>query len=495
MVTDEQVKLYRRKRMKEMTQEAAAAAAEMSVRTGRKWESGLLPSQRRKARSWRTREDPFVEVWAEIEVILRDDKEGKLQSKTLFDDLCARFPGRFDAGQLRTLQRRIRDWRAVSGPAKEVVFPQEHPAGREAAFDFTHCDALAVTICGSPFSHLLFTFRLSHSGWTWVQLAFSETFEALISGLQGALWDLGGVPEVVRHDNLSAATHALAERAGRVLNRRYKSVLEHYGLQSTRIEPGKPNQNGIAEKGNDLIKTALNQALILRGDRDFASAESYMAFVHQVVERSNNASRSAKFISEQTHLKPLPAAPVPSYSKHTPTVRSWSTIRVSDCTYSVPSRLIGHQVLVHQHADFLEVFYKDKLVEMLPRIHRKDGACINYRHIIWSLVRKPGAFARYRFREELFPSLFFRRAYDALQSWRGERADIEYVRILHLAAATMEADVECALELLLERKEPFDYATVKDLAHPEPQVVPKVDIPKPNLRHFDNLYETLKGAC
>jgi hypothetical protein len=432
-------------------------------------------------------------VWEEIVRILNKDKdkEGKLQSKTIFDDLSARFPGRFEEGQLRTLQRRIRDWRALNGPPKEVIFPQEHPPGREAAFDFTHCDALGITICGVAFAHLLFTLRLSHSGWTWVQLAFSETFEALIAGLQGALWSLGGVTEVVRHDNLSAATHALAENAGRGLNRRYKMVLDHYGLMSTRIEPGKPNQNGIAEKGNDLIKTALEQALLLRGDCDFVSAERYMDFVHEVVERSINASRNTKFIAEQSILKPLPAAPVPSFSEHTPTVRSWSTIRVSDCTYSVPSRLIGHQVSVHQHADFLEVFYKEKLVETIPRIRRKDGACINYRHIIWSLVRKPGAFARYRFREELFPSLVFRRAYDALKTWRGERADIEYVRILHLAAATMEADVECALELLLERKERFDYVSVKDLAHPEPQVVPQVHIPKPSLTHYDSLI----GAC
>ena len=495
MVTDKQVLLYRRIRMEGKTQEAAAASSNMSVRTGREWELGALPSQAKKKRDWRTHEDAFAKYWDdEILPLLQADKvaktEGKkrrkLQAKTIFDALVERHPGVFESGQLRSLQRQVRDWRALNGSPKEVFFPQEHPPGREGVYDFTHCDSLEVTIAGVLFAHLLFTFRLSHSSWTWVQLAFSETFEALISGIQGALWALGGVTEVIRHDNLSAATHELAKAGGRTLNARYRDFLEHYGLKSTRIKPGKPNENGVAEKGNDLIKTALEQALILRGSREFPSVDAYMALVHRVIERMN-ASRVTKIDAERAHLNALPARPVPTFTVHTPKVRKWSTIQVAGRTYSVPSRLIGHEVRVHQHADVLEVFYNDTLTATMPRLRGKKGAGIDYRHIIWSLVRKPGAFARYRFREELFPSLTFRKAYDALVKWRGERADLEYVRILHLAAATMESEVECALELLLEGGERFDYAALKDLAQPEAQTIPHIQIPEPDLAHYDAL--------
>src|SRR5690606_22663023 len=111
----------------------------------------------------------------------------------------------FEPGQLRTLQRRMREWRALHGPAREVYFEQVHPPGREAQFDFTHATALGVTIAGEVFAHLFFELVLSYSGWRFVALAFGETFEAMVAGLQDAFWELGGVVAVVRHDNLSAA--------------------------------------------------------------------------------------------------------------------------------------------------------------------------------------------------------------------------------------------------------------------------------------------------
>ena len=488
MVTDEQVKLLRQRRMKGRSQESAAAMAGMSVRTARDWEEGLLPSAAKKPRQWRTRKDPFADVWeSDVVPLLKQDKKGKLQAKTILKELRRRYPEEYEKGQLRTLQRRVCDWRALHGPDKDVIFPQEHPPGREGAFDFTHCKELGVTICGVALVHLLFVFRLSFSGWTWVELAFGETFEAVSSGVQGALWDLGGVTDIVRHDNLSAATHELRKGGGRSLNKRFKDVLDHYDARSTRIRPGQSHENGVVEKGNDLVKTALEQALILRGHRDFATLETYMAFVRKVVNDELNADVVQALAVERAHLKPLPSAAVPSYTLHEPTVRSWSTIRVGGRAYSVPSRLIGHKLEVRQHPDVLEVFYKTRLVETMPRLRGAAEVRIDYRHIIASLVRKSGAFARYRFREELFPSLTFRLAYDALKRWRGERADIEYVRVLHLAATTMESLVETALMLLLETGERFDYAAVKALAVPEEITVPKVHIPAPDLHAYDQL--------
>lgn len=486
MVTDKQVQLLRLKMAEGKTIEAAAAVADMSARSAHNWKTGPLPSQTKKSRHWRTRVDPFDRVWeADIVPLLERDDAGALEATTILGELGRRHGERFDERHLRTLQRRVRDWRALHGPGKEVFFEQEHVPGREAAIDFTDCSSLRVSIAGQFFAHLLFQFILSFSKWRFVALAFSETFEALVAGLQGALWELGGVPSVLRSDNLSAATHALPE-GGRELNRRFKAVLDHYGLRSTRIEPGKSNQNGVVEKAHDRLKTALEQALILRGSRDFASVESYFAFVEEVRARLNAASDS-RLAEERKLFGPLPACRLPDYSKYEVVVRQWSTIHFGKKTYSVPSRLIGSVVEVWQHPDVIEVFYRKKLTATMPRLRGEQPHRIDYRHVIWSLVRKPGAFARYRYREELFPSLTFRRTYDALTDARGERADIEYVRILHLAASTLESRVEAALEELLTGGARFDYAAVKALAAPEQRPVPDVRIPPPNPAAYDSL--------
>jgi len=468
------------------TQVAAAAAAGISVRTARTWQRGPSPSQARKPRDWRTREDPFEEVWeSEIVPLLVADTSRVLAATRLMELLEERHPGRFAPVQVRTLQRRMRDWRAVQGPEREVFFPQQHVPGREGAFDFTHGTELGVTVRGEVFVHLLFQFVLSFSGWRWVRLAFGETFEALLVGLQEALWELGGVPEVARSDNLSAATHELPA-GGRDFNRRWSAVLSHYGLRGTRIRPGESHENGVVEKANHILKRDIEQDLVLRGSRDFDSIEAYESFVRDAVARRNKKAE-ALLEQERPHLRPLPTCRIPTFTEYRCKVRSWSTIRVIGRTYSVPSRLIDHWVRVHLHPDHLDVFYGDKLVESLPRLRGRKEHAINYRHVIWSLVRKPGAFTRYRYREELFPTFVFRQAYDALRAQRGDRADVEYVRVLHLAASTMQSTVEHALVELLSRSAPFDYAAVRALAAPEKPLVPDVRIPQPDLRVYDAL--------
>ncbi len=488
MVSDRQVRLLRKKRMENTTLEAAAAAAGMSERTARTWQRGPLPSETKEPRTWRTRPDPFVEVWAtEIEPLLVRDKEGELEAKTIFAELCRKKPGVFEPGQLRTLQRRVREWRAERGPDKEVYFPQEHVPGRMASMDFTHATELGVTIAGVLFVHMFFQLVLAYSGWRFVDLAFGETFEALVKGLQGGLWALGGVPEKVRQDNLSAATHELAKTGGRALTRRFASVVEHYGFDSSRIRPGESHENGVAEKAHHLLKSALAQALLLRGSRDFPSVEAYMAFVVRVVEETFHQGREARLAEERAALKPLPSGRVPEYTRVIVDVRKWATIPVAGRIYSVPSRLIGHKVEARLHADVVEVRYAGKTVETMPRLRGEGAHRIDYRHVIWSLVRKPGAFAAYRYREDLFPSLVFRQAYDALRERRGDRADVEYVRVLHLAASTGERAVEQALSALLERGEAFDYASVKALAHPAEPAVPELHIGVPDLGRYDAL--------
>ncbi len=478
LVTDQQVVVLRQKLKEGKTQQAAAASAAMSERSARKWQSGALPSESKRARRrWRNRPDPFADVWeSDVVPLLRTDPEGELSAATILEWLDERHPGRFGRSQLRTLQRRMRDHRALQGSDREVYFQQDHPSGREAQVDFTHCSGLGVTIGGEPFRHLLFHLVLSHSGWSYAEVCFGETFAALVKGLQGALWELGGVPRVVRTDNLSAATHDLRNSRGRAVNARYEAVLTHYGVEATRTNPRSSHENGVVEQGHRRLKNRIAQALILRGSRDFESEDEYRQFVRGVVDRRNRLVDS-KLEAERRDLRPLPPAPVPEYANYRCRVRKWSTIRVANRTYSVPSRLIGMEVDVRVYADRIEVYYKGHLVESMERIHGAGEARIDYRHIIGSLVRKPGAFARYRFREQMFPSQTFRLAYDALCGWRGERADVEYVRILHLAATTMESRVDEALRKLLESGLSFDYAKVRRLSAPAPPTVPELKLP------------------
>jgi hypothetical protein len=377
----------------------------------------------------------------------------RLQALTLFEWLCTAHPGRFQPGQLRTLQRRVREWRGQHGPDQDVVFDQTAVPGREAAVDFTDATDLGVTIAGQPFAYLWFAWVLSFSGWTYPELAPSESFEALVSGLQGALWTLGAAPRVVRHDSLSAATHELRRSGGRHLNARFRAVLDHYGLQSSRTKPGQPHENGVAEQSHHRTKTSVDQALLLRGHRDFVDETAYVTFVRDVIERKRNVPALPRLTEERRHLRPLPCSAIPSYTTFTCQVRRWSTIHIGGRTYSVPSRLIGHTLEVRQHPAVVEVRYRDQLVERMPRLRGREHH-IDYRHIIGALVRKPGAFARYRYREELFPTLTFRRAYDALVTTHGERADIEYLRILQLAATSGQTRVATTLERVLRDQQP-----------------------------------------
>ena len=343
-------------------QQTAAAMAGMSVRSARKWERGPLPSERKPERRWRTRPDPFGGVWEdEIEPLLRGDPGGRLKATTIIEWLEEQHPGRFSASQLRTLQRRLQDWRALHGPDQEVYFPQEHPPGREAQIDFTHGNSLGVTVAGQPYPHLLFQLILSHSGWRYAQVAFGETFPALKQGLQAALWALGGVPEVVRSDKTSAATHEVRRSRGRVLNDNYTALLDHYGLRSTRINPGQSHENGVAEQGHYRLKNAIDRALILRGSLDFDTADDYARFVRQMVERRNRLVEG-KLEREMACLRPLPPAPMPEYVNYQARVRKWSTIQVAKRTYTVPCRLIGQEVQVRLYSDRVDVYYKGHLV-------------------------------------------------------------------------------------------------------------------------------------
>ena len=411
MVTDQQVRKLMSLIQTEPTLTLAAAKAGMHEDTARKYHrAGALPSQLQAPHTWRTRPDPFEAVWPEIEAKLQAQPrlQAKTQAKTLFADLQRRFPGQFADGQLRTLQRRVKTWRALSGPAKEVFFAQEHHPGALGASDFTHLSALGVTIAGQPFEHLLYHFVLTYSNWETGTICFSESFESLSFGLQNALWELGGVPQAHRTDRMSATVRLLRNVAQ--FTQPYESLLRHYRLTGQKIQAGRANQNGDVEQRHFRIQDALDQALLLRGSRDFESREDYQAFLRQVLDQQN-APRQKHLQQELALLRPLPQARLDVCQRLLVRVSPSSTIRLKNKLYSVPSRLIGEKVEVRLLLDTVEVWFAQRRIECLPRLQAKDKHRIHYRHVIDWLVRKPGAFENYRYRDDLFPTSHFRIAH------------------------------------------------------------------------------------
>lgn len=446
---------------------------------------GRLPSEVAQPHTWRTREDPFEEVWAEVHEQL--EVSPGLKAKTLFEWLERKYPGRFEEGQLRTFQRGVKRWRATCGPAKEVFFSQVHQPGRLGASDFTHMTSLGVTIQGQPFEHLMYHFVLPYSNWETVTVCFSESLEALSEGLQNALWELGGVPERHRSDRMSSAVNNLSEQKD--FTDRYEALLKHYGMQGEKIQAGKANENGDAESLHRWLKEAVDQALMLRGSRDFGSVEAYQRFLREVLDQ-RNAGRRRRLAEELAVLRPLPDRRRESYRRLKVRVGTGSLIHVYHNVYSVGSRLIGEQVEVRLHADHLEVWYGQRLMERLPRLRGRGKHRIDYRHVIETLVRKPGAFENYRYREDLFPTSRFRMAYDALRESQPSRAAREYLKILHTAAREGQTLVDDALRALLAEDRPITSEAVKEFLRRKEEVpaVTQVAVEAADLGSFDALF-------
>lgn len=490
MITDPQVRKLRRLDRQGIGKEQAALRAGMDAKTARKYRRlGKLPSEVKPMdRNWRTRSDPFAEVWPAIRELLRLNPA--LEAKTIFADLQRRFPGRFPDGQLRTLQRRCRQWRALEGSAKEVFFAQVHYPGRLGASDFTRCTDLGVTLHGLPFDHMIYHFVLTYSNWEAGTLCFSESLESLSEGLQNALWQLGGVPQLHRTDRLTAAIQPGVEGT-RAFKQRYQALLQHYGLQAQAIQAGKGHENGDAEQSHHQFKRALDQALLLRGSRDFPSRDAYEAFLRQLFEQAN-AARQVRLAEELPLLRPLPQRRLEACKRLKVRVDSGSTIHVAGNVYSVSSRLIGEWVEARLYAERVEVWYAQKQVEQLPRLRGRGKHQIDYRHIIDWLVRKPGAFADYRYRTDLFPSSRFRLAYDLLQEQQPDRAAKEYLGILQLAARQSESGVEAALVRLLNRERPLSVAAVAQELHqsgPQQSLLEVVVVPV-DLASYDALLDS-----
>jgi hypothetical protein len=477
----------KRERAKGRTQEQAAARAGMGVVTARKYEHlGKLPSQLKQPRDYRTRPNPFQEEdWAWVTAQLQRDPA--LQATTLFALLTEQRPGRYQSSQLRTLQRQIATWRVQHGPEQEVMFPQVHEPGRVAQSDFTHMTDLGVTLGSIPFPHLVFHLVLTYSNVEAVQICLSESFESLAEGLESCLWQLGGVPRQHRTDHLSAAIRPLDVAGREQATTRYKALLAHYGLEPTANNAGEAHENGDIEQSHHRFKLAVDQALRVRGSRDFADRPTYAHFLQDLV-RKRNLTREVRWAEERQALRPLPTMPLGLCRELRVVVTRFSTIQVLANTYSVPSRLIGTTLTVRVHSETIEAYHGTVRLLTTERLLGKGQHRIDYRHVIWSLVRKPGAFANYRYRDDLFPTLTFRRAYDALQEAAPNQADRHYVRLLHLAASISEAKVETALGLLLDQQAMPSYDAVRDLVRvPKASSIPELSAPVLDLSLYDRL--------
>ena len=473
----------------EQNQEVAAAKAGMDPKTARKYlRQEKLPSESKADRAWRTRADPFAAVWDEVREQVAASPG--LEAKTIFAALQRNHPGTFANGQLRTLQRRLKQWRAVEGPNREVFFAQRHVPGRLAQSDFTHMNELAITIGRQSFPHLLYHFVLPYSNWESVSLCYSESFESLSDGLQNALWELGGVPVEHRTDRMSTAVNNTSDE--REFTVRYEALLRHYRLTGQKIQTGKANENGDVEQRHYRFKRALEQNLLLRGHRDFGSTEEYKEFLRALLVQLN-AGRRERLRTEMESLRALPATRLDSIRRERVKVDSGSLIYVERNAYSVHSRLIGEKVEARIGAERIEVWYAGRKVEELPRLRGRGKHRVDYRHIIDWLVRKPGAFENYRYREDLFPTSRFRMTWDALRETAPLRANKRYLELLQLAAHEGEARVDDALRCLLEGGETggekLQAEAVRELLEAGSQLPPvtSVSVAEIPLASFDEL--------
>ncbi len=473
-----------RKLMEEITKHGQVGRASMKAgmdrKTGRKYvAAGKLPSEMKVTRSWRTREDPFARDWPAIVAMLKETPS--FEAKTIFEELQEQHPDRYKDGHLRTLQRHIRKWRAAEGPDKRVFFAQLHRPGEAAQTDFTSATDLGVTIAGQVFAHMLCVFTLPFSNFQWVTVCLSESMMALRRGVQAALFRLGRAPVFHQTDHSTAATHNIVHvaidaspREKRPFNDDYLALMRHYGMTPRTTGVGEKEQNGDVEASNGGIKRRLRQALLRRGSRDFADVSEWERFAQEVTHKANRR-KSDKIAVELAVMKQIDVKKLPEFNEVDVGVTEWSTVRIVRNTYSVPSRLIGEWVTARVFEDRIEIYFASEEPEIVvERLRGNNGHRINYRHIIWSLVQKPGAFARYRYREDLFPSLTFRKAYDAIQTPdRGTRGDLEYLKILHVAASTMECEVETALaSILADGKAPTADGVRALVAAPS-----KIDVP------------------
>lgn len=459
----------------------AAAKCGISEKTARKYiTSGKLPSEQKKPRIHRTRKDPFDQHSQEIRELY--EKAPELQAHTILEHLMEKYPNTYTPSQARTLRRRLRVLRAEMGKDQEVMFVQDIQPGRQSQSDWTCMNSLNIHIASSPFPHLLFHFMLPYSKWESVMVCYVESFLTLTQGCERAYFQLGGSLGEHRTDNLSAAT----KKAGssRQFTDRWKEFCSHYNIVPSRNNPGVSHENGSVEKSHDLLKKAIDQHLLLRGSRSFDSLQEYEVFLNQILLKRNE-KRKDRLLKELEFLNPLPEKKYNAPEVIPVRVNSLSTLRLKGVTYSVPSRLIGFELVAHVYHDRIELYYGHKKIEEISVA--ADRQSIDYRHLIDHLIRKPKAFEHYKYKECFFPKMIFKTSYEHLKANFSGKADKLYLKLLQLAKLHGESAVVAALEILQEGGLQPLPENLKDLLDIPPKVDHDVYVCDPSLAAYDTL--------
>ena len=427
-----------------VTQVEAAALSKISRRSGQRIDAGEDRPNRGRVRDWRTTPDPLAAVWeSELEPMLR--REPRLKPTTLFEYLQEHYPGEYPK-VLRTLQRRVRAWKAIHGPAPEVMFELRHEPGVIGLSDFTELKGVEITINGTPFEHLIYHYRLAYSGWQYAQvIQGGESFIALSEGLQNALFASGGTPKQHRTDSLSAAYRNARGQHRKQLTDYYQELCDHYRLEPTRNNKGIAHENGAIESPHGHLKNRLTQALYLRGHTNFESIAAYQQFIEASVDKLNERHQQ-KFVEEQQKLQPLPKYRACDYEILTARVSRYSTIDVRCVLYTVPSRLIGRQLELRLYHDRITGYIGSQQVVDLPRVRasgkgKRRAKCINYRHVIEGLRRKPRAFLYCTWRDDLLPNDHYRRLWQQIK----ERFELDSAAVLIVEALYIAATQDKAL--------------------------------------------------
>jgi hypothetical protein len=496
MVTDAQVRRLFRLMSYEESLQKAAMKSNMDEDTARKYlKEGKTPDELKKPHTWQTRVNPFEKYWTEITGMLENNPD--LEAKTIFEYLQHQYPGIFQDGQLRTLQRKIKHWhifdQSSSGP--EVFFQQEHKPGMLCESDFTHMDDMGITIAGELYRHMLYHFVLTYSNWEDGTPCHSESLESLREGLQNALWHLGAVPFAHKTDRLTAAIQKPGNKQEFIKG--YEQLLKHYRIEGKKTQPASPNENGDIEQRHYRLKRMVDQQLMLRGSREFKTIDEYKEFLSRMYAQLNTGRRE-KVKEEQAVMHELPATRLEN-CRELPQVRvsPGATIRILKNVYSINSHLIGEKVSVYLYADYLEVNYKGNRIETIPRLRGSGKHHIQYRHIIDWLVRKPGAFENYKYKQDLFPTTFFRIAYDKLMGSHAEKTAVkQYLQLLYWAAKTGEDKINLILKQVIESGDAIDIGYIKKQAAitPDPAVL-LPEVAPVDLKNYEELLELEGTSC
>ncbi|MGE4417971.1 MAG: IS21 family transposase [Marinobacterium sp.] len=476
----------------------AAAKAGISQATGYRLQADpTLPSQKKTPRS-RRRPDPLADIFdTEVVPLLRSSPG--IRPVAVYEELLRRHPD-LGTGIRRTLERRIRAWNAEHGPEQEVIFRQIHTPGKTGLSDFTAMGKLGVTVAGEALDHRLYHFRLAYSGFQHAHVVLGgESYVALAEGLQNALWTLGGVPHEHRTDSLSAAFKNLDQSAQTDLTDRFDALCRHYGMTPTRNNKGIAHENGSIESPNGHLKRAIEDALLMRGSRDFEDLPTYRCFIDEIVGRIN--ARNAKRIDiERGCLRSLPARRTTDYEEVTLRVTSSGGFTLRKVFYTVPSRLIGHQLRIRLYDDRLELFLGGSALMTLPRGRASSsgshGHVVNYHHVIHSLRKKPMALMGLVYRDQLFPRQAFRDMFAILLEQTGEkkacRMTVDLLALAHDRGC--EAELAAQIEEDLRQNRPPDMAALRALFSPPIEALPKVEVQMADLSSYDQLVGTVSSV-